>query len=364
MGNSITWVGMDDAANKINVAVFLGSATVAREEFVVINDAGGHGRLVKKLRALPGEIRCVYEAGVNGYYLQRVLSKSGIVCEVAAPSLTPRRAGKRVKTDRRDAKDLAKLYRAGELTLITIPGIKQESLRDLMRIREDAMEDRQRVRHRLSRFLLRRGMKYRGGQAWTIGHLKWLKGIHFEEAEAQSVLEEYLLALDEETERMKRLDQLVEAAAKAPEYEKAVRYLMALRGVRVVTALTILAETIDLKRFVNPGALMAAVGVVPSEYSSGEQERRGGITRTGNAHCRRVMIESAWHYRHRVTVGGALKKRREGLPEAVLEIVRKADLRLHKKYWHLINRGKDTRTAAVAVARELLGFTWAIGQVL
>jgi transposase len=363
MTNSITWVGMDDAANKINVAVFLGQANNPHEEFVVANDQSGHGRLVKKLKSLPGEVRCVYEAGVNGYHLQRVLSRNKLSCDVAAPSLTPRRAGNRVKTDPRDAKDLAKLYRSGELTSIVIPGIRQESLRDLVRAREDAMEDQQRARHRLNRFLLRRGMKYGPGKVWTGGHLKWLKAIRFDDAETQAVFDEYRLALDEETERMKRFDELVAEVAKAPEYQKLVSYLMAFRGIKVLTAMTIIAEAIDLKRFTSARGLMAAVGVVTSENTTGGRERRGGITKTGNAHFRRVAIESSWHYRHAPIAGGALKKRRAGLPQEVLEIVRKADKRLNKRYWHLVNKGKNTRTAVVAVARELLGFIWAMGQV-
>ena len=363
MKNCITWVGMDDSANKIKVAVFLGNANTPHEEFGVDNDPSGHGRLAKKLKSLPGEVRCVYEAGVNGYHLQRVLSRNKISCDVAAPSLTPRRSGKRVKTDPLDAKALAGLYRAGELTSILIPETRQETVRDLVRAREDAMEDQQRARHRLNRFLLRRGMKYRAGKAWTGAHLKWIKAIHFEEAQAQAVLDEYRLALDEQTERMKRLEGLVEEAAKAPEYRKLVGYLMALRGVRVLTAMTIIAEMIDLKRFPDARKLMAAFGVVASEHSSGEQERRGGITKTGNVHGRRVVIESSWHYRHPPVVGKALRKRRAGLPQEVLEIARKADRRLHKKYWHLVNRGKRTQTAVVAVARELVGFIWAIGQV-
>ncbi len=363
MKNSITWVGMDDAANKINIAVFLGQANGPHEEFEVTNDASGHGRLVKRLKSLPGEVRCVYEAGVNGYHLQRVLSRQNLSCDVAAPSLTPRRAGNRVKNDRRDAKDLARLYRSGELVSIVIPETEQESLRDLVRAREDALEDQQRARHRLNRFLLRRGKKYGPGKAWTGAHLKWLKAVRFDDAESQAVLEEYCLALDEQMERMKRFDELIEEKAKAPQYQKRVSYLTAFRGIQVLTAMTIIAEAIDLRRFTSARALMDAVGVVPSEDSTGGREKRGGITKTGNAHLRRVVIESSWHYRHTPVAGQALKKRRTGLPSAVLEIVRKADRRLNKRYWHLVNKGKNTRTAVVAVARELLGFIWAMGQI-
>jgi transposase len=364
MKDSITWVGMDDSANKINVAVFYGDEAQPRNEFVVVNDDSGVGRLIQKLKAMPGQVRCVYEAGVSGYDLHRALAKYGIHCDVAAPSLTPRRAGKRVKTDPRDAKDLAKLYRSGELTSIVIPETKQESVRDLLRAREDALEDQQRARHRLARFLFRRGLRYRTGKAWTRGHLQWIRAVHFEDTAAQSVLQEYRLALEEQMERLARFEKEILEVANAPEYQKLASCLMGLRGVKVLTAMTIIAESIDLKRFTGARAFMAAIGLVGSEYSSGGSEHRGGITKAGNSHMRRVAIESSWHYRHPVTVGGTLQKRREGLPAEVLTIVRKADKRLHKKYWHLVNKGKDARTAIVAVSRELAGFIWAIGQVV
>src|SRR3974390_2062762 len=187
MTDCITWVGLDDSANKINVALFRGQETNPREELAIANDSTGLGRLAKRLKAVPGEVRCVYEAGVNGYYLQRFFTKHGISCDVAAPSLTPRRSGKRVKTDKLDAKALARLYRAGELTSIVIPEKEQESLRDLVRAREDALEDQQRARHRLARFLMRRGLRYRAGKNWTAGHLKWIKSIRFEDSRDQMV---------------------------------------------------------------------------------------------------------------------------------------------------------------------------------
>ncbi len=363
MKDCITWVGMDDSANKINVAVFRGQESSPREEFVVANESSGWGRLAKRLKTIPGEVRCVYEAGVNGYHLQRFLSKQGLSCDVAAPSLTPRRAGKRVKTDKLDAKALGSLYRAGQLTSIVIPAKEQESLRDLVRGREDALENQLRARHRLVRFLLRRGLKYREGKAWTRGHLQWIKAIEFDDARDQMVLDEYRLSLAEESERLQRFDTKIEEVAKQPEYQKKISYLMALKGIKVLTALTIIAEALDLRRFRDAPAFMAAIGVVPSEDSSGARERRGSITKTGNSHIRRLAVESAWHYRHCPAPSGTMRKRREGLPAAVLEIARTADKRLNKKFWHLLDKGKDSRTAAVAVARELVGFIWAIGQV-
>jgi transposase len=361
--NSITWVGMDDSANKINIAIFQGQETSPREEGFVVNDSTGLGRLAKKLKAQPGEVRCVYEAGVNGYHLHRFLNKHGISCDIAAPSLTPRRAGKRVKTDRLDAKKLATLYRAGELTSIAIPEKEQESLRDLIRAREDALEDQQRARHRLARFLMRRGLRYGTGKNWSIGHMKWIKGLRFEDDRDQMVMDEYRLTLDERTERLKRFQQRIEELATQEPYQKRVRYLTALKGIQALSAMTIIAEALDLRRFTDAPAFMAAIGVVPSENSSGDIESRGRITKTGNSHIRRVIIESSWHYRHSASVGKTLKKRREGLPADVIEIARKCDYRLNQKFRRLINRGKDTRKTAVAVSRELAGFIWAIGQV-
>ena len=362
MKDCTTWVGMDDSAKKINLAIFRGQEANPREELVFANDSTGLGRMAKKLKALPGEVRCVYEAGVNGYYLQRYLAKHQISCDVAAPSLTPRRAGSRVKTDKLDAKGLARLYRAGELTCIVIPQNEQESLRDLMRAREDALEDQLRARHRLARFLMRRGWKYHLGKNWSKGHLQWIKNIRFEDDRDQMVLDEYRLALAEQTDRLERYKEKIEEVSKRPVYEKRVRYLMALKGIRVLTAMTIIAEALDLRRFRDAPAFMAAIGVVPSEESSGNVERRGSITKTGNSHIRRVIIESAWTYQHHSVPGNTLKKRREGLPAEVIEIARQCDKRLHQKFRRMASLGKDRRKIAVAVSRELAGFVWALGK--
>lgn len=363
MTNCITWVGMDDSAKKINVAILRGQEREPREELVITNDSTGLGRLAKKLKGVGGQVRCVYEAGINGYHLQRYLQGQGISCDVAAPSLTPRRSGKRVKTDKLDAKDLAKLYRAGELTAITIPGKEQESLRDLMRAREDAMEDQKRAQHRLARFLMRRGFKYPSGKNWSAGHLRWIKSIRFDDDRDQMVLEEYRLVLEEQTERLKKFQVKIEEVAQLPLYQKRVRYLMGLRGIKVLSAMIILAEALDLRRFTDARSFMAAIGVVPSENSSGDKEQRGSITKTGNSHIRRVMIESSWHYERGSTVGESLRKRREGLPAEVVEIARNCDRRLNQKFRRMLIRGKDRRKVAVAVSRELSGFVWALGQV-
>lgn len=362
MSNSITWVGIDDSAKQLDVAIFIGNEASPRHEFSVINDASGLGKLIRKLKSMPGEVRCVYEAGVNGYHLYRVFEKHKIACDVVAPALTPRKPGDRVKTNRIDARKLATLHRSGELTAIGVPKEDQEALRDLMRAREDALEDLQRTRRRLGAFLLRRGLRYREGQPWTARHLKWLKGLSLPNQQQQDVLEEYRLALDEAMDRMKRFDVKAEQAAEQEPYKRLVGFLMALRGVKVITAMTIIAESVDLKRYLTAPGYMDAVGVVSSEYSTGSRRSQGPITKTGNAHLRRVLVESAWHYRWAPGWSKTLKSRRKDVPPEILSIVKKADQRLHTKFTRLVNRGKSNKIAAVAVARELAGFIWAIGQ--
>jgi transposase len=363
MKHCITWwVGLDDSADKIDIAIFQNQEEEPREEIGVSTDDRSLGRLIKKLKSLSGKVRCVYEAGVCGYELQRLLSRRGIECDVVAPSLTPRRPGDRVKTNRRDARKLAKLHRAGELTTILIPNEQQEALRDLMRAREDVLEDVTRRRHRLTKFLLRHGHKYRLGRAWTQGHWQWLAQLRFEDPSLQMVLEQYRLSLDQALEQLKTFDQEVEALAQRPEFARLTRCLMGFRGIKAITAMTILAEAVDLRRYVSAPALMSAIGLVPSEYSTGAKERRGSITKTGNAHMRRVVVEASWHYRHSPIASKALKQRRRELPPEILRLVQRADQRLHKKFRKLVNKGKPSTVAVVGVARELAGFIWAVGQ--
>jgi transposase len=363
MTNSITWVGIDDAANKLDVAIFQDQDENPKEEFEVMNDPDGLGRFVKKLKSQPGHVRCAYEAGVLGYTLQRYLEKKGISCAVVAPSLTPRRPGDRIKTNKRDARKLAKLYRAGELTSIQIPTEKQEALRDLIRAREDVLEDLTRQRHRLSKFLLRNGLRYRVGKAWSKGYWEWIRNCHFEDANRQLTLTGYRRIVEHTQEDLKTFDEAVEELAGKPEFVPTASRLMALKGVKEITAMTVIAEAIDLKRYVSASAFMDSNGLVPSENSTGDRERRGSITKTGNSHLRRVLVESAWHYRHPATTSYTMKQRRKGLPEEVVRIAEKADRRLHKKYSKIVYKGKLPTIAVVAVARELAGFVWAIGQV-
>lgn len=359
MNNGITWVGMDVHAHGIAVAVYRGWEKEA-EEWEFGGDDRGIGRLRARLAKESGEVRCVYEAGPCGYELARELASKGIGCEVAAPSLIPRRAGERIKTDRRDARKLGSLYRSGELTLVTIPDSDQEALRDLLRAREDIAEDVLRRRHRLSRFLLRHGYRYRQGQAWTQKHWNWMQGLKLPSNRLQDVMGEYQQSVREGIEQLKRLDRLIEEASQEAQYQPLVEKLMVLRGVARLTGLTVVAEAGDLKRYPNAPAFMASTGLVPSEYSSGGKRRQGAITKTGNSHLRRVLVEAAWHYRHRPGQGRALVKRRAGQPTAAVALAKRAETRLYRKYIKLISRGKSSQLAAVAVARELAGFIWAL----
>lgn len=361
MTDSITWVGMDVHKDTLVVAaVDGGTGDVAWRSEYPHTDKGLR-RLTAQLKKSRSP-RCVYEAGPCGYHVRRVLESQGIPCDVIAPSMIPRKPGDRVKTDRRDAVKLARLHRMGDLTTVHVPTPAQEALRDLVRTREDAMEDLLRRRHRLSKFLLRHGLRFEG-RSWTRSHRLWLRSRKFEAENLETVFTEYLLAVEQEEERLRRLDQRIEEESGRPEVAPVVTRLKTLRGIQTLTAMTLISELIDLRRFARPRELMAFIGLVPSERSSGGRERRGSITKTGNGHVRRVLLEAAWHYRHPYRgEGRSIACRRKDQPPAVLELARKADVRLRKKYFRLVMRGKRAPVAAIAVARELAGFVWAVGQ--
>ncbi len=360
---SVWWIGLDVHADQIQVAIYLGWEATPREEFGIVHDSAGLGRLVKKLKSLDGNVRCAYEAGPCGYTLYRYLKKRDIACVIAAPSLIRRSAADRIKTDKRDAKKLAQEHRSGNLTAIRIPKEREETARDLVRAREDLVQDLSRRRHRLGKFLLRHGYRYRDGKAWTHKHARWLGQISFAGDEtAQTVFEEYRASLDQAVEQHLRLTAAVEKLAAEPDFQTAVTRLQVLRGVKTVTAMTIVTEIGDLRRFGRASEFMAATGLVPSEYSSGPHRRQGSITKTGNAHLSRVLIEASWHYQHRSVVSTELRARRQNQPRVVVAIAERADQRLHRKFRKLLDRGKLKSVAVVGVARELAGFIWAIGQ--
>lgn len=362
--NNIVWVGMDTDAKKNHVALYRGWGKEPAAEFEAGMDDKGIRKLIEKLQREQGEIRCVYEAGPCGYELYRKLRKEGIHCDVIAPSLTPTKPSDRVKTNRRDAQNLARYYRSGELTVIEVPNEKQEALRDLTRAREDVREDLTCRQHRLNRFLVRQGYHYQDGDRWTLKHWAWIRKIRCGDENAQTVLDQSIRAVEQSQEQLKTFDEKLEENAQRPEYAKKVTRYQTLRGVKTVTAITIVAEVGDMRRYPTAPQFMASTGLVPSEHSTGDKEHRGHITKAGNAHLRRVLVEAAWHYRHRANSGQTIKKRRKGQPEAAVSIAERAEQRLNRKFRRMVDRyNKKPVIAAVAVARELAGFIWALGQI-
>jgi transposase len=330
--------------------------------WTVPNEPHAVKRLVRKLeRDAPGPVRMCYEAGPCGYALQRQVATTRVSCQVIAPGLIPRKPGDRVKTNRRDARKLAELFRAGLLTEVRPPTPEDEAVRDLCRARDDAREDLQRSRHRLGKLLLRRGLHY-GGRNWTRAHRQWMASLEWTQPAERVVVDDYLLAIDHLESRLGELDaRLGEIAATEP-YREHVGWLRCFRGIDTLTAILILAELHDFRRFPSPRALMAYLGLVPGEDSTGEKHRRGRITRTGNALVRRLLVETAWHYQHRPSIGVALTRRRTGQPGRVIAVADKAQQRLCRRFRRLRDQHKPAPKVAVAIARELAGFLWAALQ--
>jgi transposase len=355
-------VGLDVHKKTIVVAVLYPGMSQVSERFTIENTTAGIEKMVKRLRER-GTLSFCYEAGPCGYEVYRQLTRLGQTCVVIAPSMTPQKPGDRVKTDRRDAEKLARYFRSGELTEVRVPSVEEEGARDVVRVREDALEDQQRMRHRLAKFLLRQGRVYAGGKQWTQRHRRWLQGQRFEVRSTEQTYQAYTRMLEEAEERLRVIEAQVMALAEQPAYREMVRSLCSLKGVAPITGLTLAVETQDFQRFGRASSYMGFTGLVSSESSSGERQRRGAITRTGNSRIRRVLVEAAWHARHKVTVTGEkVQKRREGCSAGVLRIARRAEERLHRRYWHLVNRGKKPQVAAVACARELAGFVWSIAN--
>jgi len=359
MKKGITFVGMDAHKVAIKLAVLLPGETKP-VEWQLSNEKAAVRRMVRKVQRLaPGEVRFCYEAGPCGYALQRWIQDAGSVCTVIAPSLIPRKPGDRIKTDRRDARKLAELFRAGLLTEVHPPTPEDEAVRDLCRAREDAHEDLVRCRHRLSKMLLRRGWIWNGSKkAWGQGHRLWLRSLRFEQAADQVVLEDYLQAIEQVEQRLRGLDQHIEAVSQLPAYAEAVGTLRCFRGIDTLTAMGLVAELHDFMRFDSARGLMAFLGLVPSEFSSADSQRRGAITKAGNRHARRLLIEASWHYRHHPNAA-SLKRRRQGQPAEVVALADKAMYRLNRRFNRLLAKGKPRSKAVVAVARELAGFVWA-----
>jgi transposase len=356
-----TYVGIDAHKKDLFVAMLVGTQA-APVSWTVPNEPQAVRRLVRKLeREAPGRVHVFYEAGPCGYALQRQVTTSRLSCDVVAPALIPRKPGERVKTNRRDARKLAELGRAGLLTAVQPPTPEDEAVRDLARARDDAREDLQRCRHRLGKLLLRRGLHY-AGRNWTRAHRQWIDGLAWMHAAERVVVDDYLLAIDHTEARLLELDARLAEIAETEPYRRPVGWLRCFRGIDTLTAMLMLAELHDFRRFASAPALMAYLGLVPGEDSSGEKHRRGRITRTGNALVRRLLVEVAWHYQHRPSVGVALTRRRKGQPSRVIAIADKAQQRLCRRFRKLAAEHKPAPKIAVAIARELAGFVWAALQ--
>ena len=362
MGELITFVGLD--VHKDTIAVALadrGGREEEREYGKIANTPAALRTLTLKLGSKGRVLRFCYEAGPCGYGIHRLLSSASHDCVVVAPSLIPRKPGERIKTDRRDAIKLAKLHRAGELSSVWVPDPAHESIRDLVRARQAAMRALRQARQQLSGFLLRQGHHY-NRPAWTLMHRRWLAGLRFEQAIHYIVLEDSIAAIEAATARRDRLDAQIEAALADWSLAPVVRALQALRGLALVAAATLVAELGDITRFDNPRPLMAYLGLVPSEHSSGGRRRQGGITKAGNGAARRMLIEAAWSYRFPARISREQLLRQETLAKPIRDIAWKAQERLCRRYRKLTRAGKLPTVVTAAIARELVGFVWAIAK--
>lgn len=359
---NVRFVGLDVHAQTIAVGVAEKDGEV-RSLGVIPNSAESVNRLIKKL-GKPGELKVCYEAGPTGYVLYWQLTKMGVHCEVVAPTLIPVKPGDRVKTDRRDAEKLARSYRSGDLTAVWVPDAAHEALRDLVRAREAAKDDQLRARHRLGKFLLRQGRRPSGQMsAWTGKHMQWIKQQHFEQIAQEATLLDYLHEVEHAATRIERLEKALDAAVeKVPEKMRTViESLQSLRGIAKISAVAIIAELGEISRFTRPRQLMGYSGAVSREHSSGDRVKRGSISKAGNAHLRRIVVEAAWAYRHRPNIGPALAARQKTTSAPIKEIAWKAQHRLHSRYAKLLAKGKTKQKVVTAIGRELLGFIWAIG---
>lgn len=359
---NVRFIGLDVHAETIAVAVAEAGGEV-RSLGTIPNRAESVRRLIGKL-GKPASLRVCYEAGPTGYVLYWQLMELGVHCEVVAPTLVPVKAGDRVKTDRRDAEKLARCYRAGDLTAVWVPDAAHEALRDLVRARLAAKRDQLRARHRLGKFLLRQGRRAPAGTTtWTGKYLAWVKQQRFEQGAQEATLLDYLHEVEHAAARIVRLERAIDVAVQSmPEkLREVIVGLQSLRGVAKVSAVTLVAELGQIARFDHARQLMGYAGIVSREHSSGQSVRRGPISKAGNAHLRRIVIEAAWSYRHRPNIGTTLAARQSASSEAVKAIAWRAQHRLHARYRSLLAKGKNKQKVITALGRELLGFIWAIG---
>ncbi len=360
--SNVFHVGLDVHKDSIEVA-FIDENGEARNYGKIKNNMNTLEKLIRRLHSKgPKELKFVYEAGPCGYGIFRHLTGLGFECVVVAPSMIPKRSGCRIKNDRRDALNLCRLFRAGELTPVHVPTPEDEAMRDLVRARDDAKSAEKKAKQKLKAFLLRHDLRYSGRSHWSQAHMNWLADLRMEHPAQQIALQEYIDELKESMQRVARLTEQIRILL--PDWNKApiVEALQALRGVRLVSAAIIVAEIGDFRRFKNAKELMTFLGLVPSEYSTGDQIKRGGITKTGNRFARKALVESAWSYRMSAKVSRDLLKRQEGLPQAVRDISWKAQVRLCNRYRRLRAKGKPQQVTVTSIARELAGFVWSIAH--
>jgi transposase len=355
---------MDVHKDSITIAVLpAGAKTPTRIERLP-NDPLKLKRFLDRL-GREGELCACYEASGAGYVLHRALREWGYACDVIAPSLIPKRPGVQRKHDRRDASELARLYRAGELTPVRIPSEAEERVRDVVRCRETFQREILKSRHYILKFLARRGLVFREGTNWCTPHLRWLQHLTTEQSPLapadRLVFREYHALLEYKLQRRDDLDREIARLAELPTLAPMVRRLQCFRGIALQGAMVLATEIVDWRRFERPTQLAAYLGLVSREDSSGDRERKGSLTKAGNSHCRHVLIQAAWSYHHRPAVSMDLKRRQTGQPPAVIAHAWKAQHRLHQRYNHLAYR-KQRQIAVVAVARELVGFLWAVMQ--
>ena len=360
MRQSVTYVAMDTHKKEHRVAVVY-SGSGQMQDFTVRNAAKDLAKMVRQIKKHSvGQIDFCYEAGVCGFTLKRQIENLGCKCSVIAPSLVPTKPGDRIKTDRRDAKKLLGQFVAGQLTEVYPPDQQQEAARELTRCRQAAQENLKRIRHQLVKFLIRHGYIYSQGRHWTNRHLDWLRSLQFDLPDIEDAFDLHYTELEHCIQRLASLDKQVQQLAERPQYKRLVGLLRCFRGIDTLTAITVITEIFEFGRFESPRALMCYLGLVPSEHSSGDRRGVGSITKAGNKRIRRLLVESSWHYRHRPSVSGALKRRREGQPQWAIDIADRAMARLHRRYRQLLARGKLSNKVVVALARELAGFIWAV----
>ena len=355
----VQYVGLDVHKKSIEVSVLNGRNAAPEIEKALPNEGAKIKSFFDRLK-MQGSVIACYEAGCIGFELQRILESIEVPCIIAAPGLLPRRPGERVKTDRRDARKLARNLRNGEVTPIHIPTREDEAVRDYLRMQGDFKVERKKTKQRMLHFLLRHNLIYTDGNHWTGKHEQWLRALEFDNPVLKETFDEYFFHLKELEEKIGRMKEKIEEIALRDSYREPVAKLKCLKGIETLTALSMVVEVGDFRRFMKAEEFMSFLGLVPSENSSGDKRRQGGITKAGNSHLRRLLVEASWHYRFDRGVGKCLVARRKGQPVCVVSYANKAGKRLSRKFNRLIFRNKKSQVAVTAVARELAGFVWGL----